>query len=338
MAALLLLVTPFVGYVLHYERVVRPRVLSMAGPIDLNLHTTDVAPDIILPDAPLTDNAASFYVSALNSYGRRRAPFLRKRLLDPRAEDPPVNRSEVRAIVDGSVRKSCDFYATAPDGSKPVFLVYPGGQPWTFVVATDPFGDRPYIPVMRAMAQAALNEGKARENHKNWFQAELLYHAVVRMAGHLRQNAGSFLDMQLGLELEQKGLHYLEYLYGLRGLKEKRFRCWRYGDSLARLQKAVRRKYAQLGNVEAARLIAATDKERVWRVVAVAALKTYKHFHEMGWLERRGIDLALGNLAEDKDPYVRDAARLVEQMPAKEFQDLPPEFAKMAGERDRQVE
>src|SRR5438046_9821876 len=74
-AALFGLLAPLLfglGMWLQYEYVGKPSTLKSAGPIHVVEMTTEVSPTSILPAASGSENAASFYVLALNNYNRRR--------------------------------------------------------------------------------------------------------------------------------------------------------------------------------------------------------------------------------------------------------------------------
>lgn len=294
-------------------------MLRAAGPLFTALLTTDVPLDSVAKPAPGAQNAATFYVAALNSYSVRRAPYLRDRKLNPFANEPPISPAELQAILTGASQRECDFYADA--GGRPLFqfAVNAEGKAWPFTVGVDPFEVRPYVPLMRLVAQSALNEGKRLERAKQLPSAEAIYQAVVRWGSHLRQHPGSFMDLQLGLEIELKGLHYLDQFYLITHNPARRGACWKYGDSVNRLQAAIRRKYAQLDNPEAARVIAQNDSERVWRVEALTALKAELSFHKPGWLEERRLSGVIEGARNDRDAYVREAAGKLAGMPGREF-------------------
>jgi hypothetical protein len=318
----LLLIALSVGYIafaVHRSGVARSEMLRAAGPIVTTPLTTDVRLDSVIKPAGGAKNAASFYVIALNSYSARRAPYLHDRKLNPFANEPPISPAELLAILVGSSQKDCDFYAEGTGSPQLQFVVDSKGKAWPFTVGVDPFEARPYVPLMRLVAQAALNEGKRLERAKQLAPAEAIYQAVMRWGSHLRQHPGSFMDLQLGLEIELKGLHYLDQFYLITHNPTRRGMVWRYGDSVNRLQEAIRHKYALLDNPEAARIIAQNDTERVWRIEAVTALKAAISFHQVAWLEERHIAGVLAAAKTDQDRYVREAADKLSTMPAREF-------------------
>jgi hypothetical protein len=244
--------------------------LAKAGPIQLGKLETEVPPEILLPRCTIPSNAAIYYVAALNSYNRRRT--LPKDRSQAYIEEPPIALGELENLLLGSRCTWCDLYESR---AKPFRFLPRTGKALAFEVASDPFTGRPYIPAFRMLSEVALREGKRRERNGNSQAAETIYYAVWRMAVHLRQRPGSFMDIQLALEIERHALHYLDVLYRQTGERQKRLLCWKYADSLNGLTKAVQHKYSQLGNFEAAREIALGDHQRVWRIEAIAALKSH---------------------------------------------------------------
>lgn len=301
-----------VPFVLRGHRVYREDLLRSAGPIETGRMQTDVAVDAVVGAASGSENAALFYVQALNNWNGRRLPYLQNRKLNPFTDEPMPDAFEIGRMHMGAAQRSCDFYAHRNDRPVMAFTVYPGPKPWPFDPASDPFAMRPYIGIMRLVAQGVLNAGKKLERAGNQTEAERDYETAVRFGWHLRQNPGSILDLQLGMELEQKGLHYLHIHYGLTKQIAKQRAVWRYGDSLKRFADSVERKFTQLGNPEAAMIVLQRDSETVWRVQAVAALKLALDVDRYGWLEQRHIRAAIAVGRRDPDRSVRLAVQILE--------------------------
>jgi hypothetical protein len=295
---------------LRDHRQYRVSLLGAAGPIDTDRLVTADSVDTVAGPALSPANAATYYVQALNSWNARRGPYLKNRKLNPFADEPMPNAAELHLMRAGTVCRECDFY-----GLRLTFIVYPGGKPRPFEPAKDPFITRPYIGIMRLVAQGVLNTGKELERAGQQPEAEKDYQAALRFGWHLRQRPGSILDLQLGLELEQKALHYLDVHYGLTKQSAKRQAVWKYGDSLKQLADAVERKFTQLGNPEAAMVILQRDSEPVWRIQAAAALKLALDVDRYGWLEQRDIRRALDSARHDTDRSVRLAVNFLEQRP-----------------------
>ncbi len=286
-------------------------MLAEAGSIETGRMTTDVPVETVLPAATGTGNAATYYVEALNSWDARRLPYLKNRMLNPFADEPPLLPSDLTLLVMGAAQKECDFYSRKKLPEPLIFVQYPGPKPWPFEPASDPYAMRPYINILRLVAQGALNAGKKLERGGKPADAERLYQVVTRLGCHLNDNPGSILDVQLGIELEQKGLHYLDVFYRLTRNPERQRAVWRYGDSLTRHTSAVQRKFTQLGNPEAAIYVLQHDSKSVWRVQAASALALALDVDSDGWLEGRAIRHALGSARSDPNPEVRQAVQLL---------------------------
>lgn len=295
----------YAGGLAHYERVERPALLREAGPIETGPLRLTVSPDVALPAANRPVNAAPFYAAALNSYNARRLPYLKNRKLNPFANEPALTHDELAEMLSAATCRDCDFYAPGRNGSPLAFVRQPGSKPWPFQYATDPYAQRPYVGIVRLVAQGALDAGKKRERGGLYPEAEPLYDAVARFGWHLTQHPGSILDVQLGIELQQKGLHYLDRFYALTHKPLKQRACWRYGDALKELQARISHKYAQLGNVEAARTILRSDSEVAWRIEAATALRDALAHERLSWFARRSIVDTLTAERQDADPRVR---------------------------------
>jgi hypothetical protein len=305
---------------LRAHRNYKAQLLASAGILQTGRMETDVPVDSVTDPAIAPRNAAGYYSAVLNSWAARRIPYLRNRKLNPYADEPLPNPVEIHLMLAGAAARDCDFYSSESPGL--IFYLYPGTKPWRFEPASDPYAARPYIGVMRLVAQGVLNVGKRREKAGVRAEAERDYRAVVRFGWHLRQKPGSILDLQLGLELQQKGMHYLDTLYSQTRESGKRRAVWKYGDSLKRLAEAVERKYTQLGNPEAAMEILRRDPEPVWRIQAAAALALARDVERYGWLERRDVGVALAASRTDPNETVREAVGLL-SMPPKQAASPP---------------
>jgi hypothetical protein len=299
-----------VSWALRDQHAYRVSLLAAAGSIDTGRLGSAVSVDTVVGPASVSANAAGFYAQALNSWNARTGPYLKKRALDPFVVEPMPNPAELHLMRAGAACQDCDFYS-----KRLTYFVYPGKKPWPFEPAVDPFAMRPYTGTMRLLAQGVLNMGKKRERAGKQAEATQDYQMVVRFGWHLRQHPGSILDVQLGLEMEQKGLHYLDVHYGLTKQTSQRRAVWKYGDSLKRLSDAMERKFTQLGNPEAAMVILRRDAEPVWRVQAAAALKLALDVNRYGWLEQRDIRRALEAARHDTDRSVRQAVAFIERRP-----------------------
>jgi hypothetical protein len=310
--------------ILRDHQAYRVQLLGSAGDIETGPISSSIPVDSVAGPATGTGNAAWFYVQALNSWNARRQPWLLNRKLNPFADEPMPNPAEIHLMRAGAAQRNCDFYVRAGDRTAFTFITYPRAKPWPFEPASDPYAMRPYINIMRLVAQGVLNAGKKLERAGNQAEAERDYQTVVRFGDHLRQHPGSILDVQLSLELEQKGLHYIDVHYGLTKQALKQRALWKYGDSLKRVASAIERKYTQLGNPEAAMVILQRDSEIWWRVQAATALRIALDTDRYGWLEQRDIRSALAAARQDSDRTVRLAARVLETRPVTPKAIEPP--------------
>jgi hypothetical protein len=309
---LALLISPALfgaGMWLQYELFARPRALVTAGPIALTRMSTDVSADTIIPKPTDPENGAFHYVLAINSYNARRAPYLASRGLKPIADEPPANLQDLRDLALGGSNRRCDFYEVQNGQPRFVFYIIPGGTKWAFRPGEDPLEIRPYVGPIRVLAQAALNWGKNREIMGQKSDAERIYQVAAQLGIHLRDNPGTLLDIELGLEIEQNALHYLENLYGGAGNTKKQRTTVDYAASVARLHTAVRAKYAQLDSVEAAMEVLAADEEPVWRVLAASALVHARHYRGFGWPRSFVISRSLDAGLHDRNAFVGQAMK-----------------------------
>lgn len=287
-----------------------PRMLREAGPIDLDLEAPSPPAKLIRPP-DLPGNAALDYLQALNGYNARCAPMLALRTLNPILREPAVSPRELQHVLLGARRRRCSFYEPSGRSSPLVFYVQPGSKPYPMRRADDPFALRPYIAPMRTMAQACLNRGKELERAGRLDEAQRIYLAVARMGWNLRQDPGCLMDIELSLEIERKGLHYLEVLLAHRRSPQARALCRRYAQQVEAYLQQVHAKYAQLDNPEAAMLILQRDASPIWRMEAAVALSGYRYTARPGILERLIIRLALSRAERDPDAQVRRAVRQV---------------------------
>src|SRR5262249_12286318 len=148
----------------------------------------------------------------------------------------------------------------------------------------------------RVIAMAALKWGKHREEIGEAGDAQWAYESVAWLGIHLRDHPGSQLDIELGLEIEQVALHYLEALYSSRGKHDRLGKGGEYASTVNRLVHAVRHKDAQLENVEVALEVLKEDDEPVWRIEAATALVHSRYFRKFSWprswLVERGLKTA----------------------------------------------
>ena len=301
--------------------VYQPRILREAGPISLNLISPS-PPAGLIPVPDLPGNAADDYLWALNHYNARCAPMLARRTLNPILREPAVSPEELHAVLVGARRRSCSFY-TSPDGpAQRIFFVQPGSKPYPMRKADDPFAMRPYIAPMRTMAQACLNRGKELEQAGHFDQARRIYQAVARLGWNLRQDPGCLMDIELSLEIERKGLHYLEVFLARTHSTKGRELCRRYARAVEEFLQRVHDKYVQLDNPEAAKLILSRDVSPIWRMEAAVALSGYRYTAAPGILERVSIRLALMRAEHDANPYVRRAARHAALMGPADWRNL----------------
>jgi hypothetical protein len=298
-------------YAVVSHRRFKHALLISAGEMEPFSSVTRVPVEVAAGAAPGRENAASLYLQAINHWNARRTP----RKLDPKASpvvfEPVPDIYERMYFLAGSMQRSCDFYDNDLEGLPLAYYISRGKEEWQFSRAYDPYAMRPYVGAMRLFAQGILTAAKRAEQRHGFAEAEAGYKSVVRFGWHIRQNPGSILDVQLGLELEQKALHYLDVLYKTTRKAAKRQAVWKYGDSLNALAASTERKYTQLGNPEVAMRILERDPERIWRVQAAAALALAADQGRYGWMERRDMLSALDAAQRDADPLVQRAALTV---------------------------
>ncbi len=297
------------GMVLHYQFVARPGSLRSAGPISLGRMETDMTPGAILPKPSQNGNAAFYYVLALNSFSKRREPYLLRRDLSPIAEEPPISADDLHLLASSAKQESSDLYEVKNGEPRFVFYIMPGSKKWAFTPAADPFEQRPYIAPIRVLALAALKWGKHREEIGEAGDAQWAYENVSWLGIHLRDHPGSLNDIELGLEIEQVALHYLEAFYSSRGKHDKLVMVVEYASSVNRLLHAVRRKYAQLENVEVALDVLRSDSESVWRIEAATALVHSRYFRRFSWPRSWLVDRGLKSASHDRSPVVAASVR-----------------------------
>ncbi len=309
--------------VMRHEYNVRPGLLRSAGTIRVVKMETDVSAESTLPAAWSNENGAMYYMRALNDYSERRRPYLLKRGLSPIALEPQATDPELDLIFRGSRQKTADFFAESAGKPRFIFRTAPENKSWPMRISTDPFEFRPYVGPLRVLSQACLNRGKAAEQLHDAARAERIYQAIARMGNHIRSRPGSMSDIELGLELERKAVHYLEVLYRAIGAVDKQKRATRYDRSLERLATASRAKYAQLDNPEAAMRILKDDVEPVWRIEAAVALVSATHLGSIGVLERLTVSQALSKAATDTDAHVRQGIGRLQRMKYSDFREPP---------------
>ena len=291
---------------------------------------TDFPADRVLPPGTGLGHGGYFFMAALNHYNARRIPRLKKRGLKPIATEPEIVKDELLAIKTGALQSDCTLYL-----DQPLSLVgNVGARPWHMTPATNFMEIRPYVAPMRAMAQAALNHARNEEPMHAADAAERIYLHVAKIGRCLRMHPGCLQDIELGLEIELNGLHYLEVSLKHRGLFRRLMDCEDYAASVKRLETAVRRKYSQLGNVEAAKWVLRHDREPIWRSEAGFALVSALHLHEMSLIEQRTCRVALHEMLRDPVKSVRAAGVTLQSMPETEFvapSGQPPAGGESAG-------
>ncbi len=309
------------GAYMYYERIVRPNELRRAGPLTLSRLLPSVPPETILPPATGDQNAASYYLVALNEYAHRRVPYLKNRLINPVGQEPPINGQELGLLYEGAKQSRCDLYEKQNGKPRFVFYIEPGHKKWPMRPAVNLLEIRPYIVPLRAVAQAALNWGKVQESHGKKADGERAYQAVARLGCHLMSHPEASNDLELGMELELKATHYLESLYFHEGSEDKLARLRRYQNAVADMQREERHKYAQLDNREAAVEVTLHDAEPLWRVEGAFALVSDQHLDAMSLLEQRTVRHALARARHDPSGYVREAVKFMVEMPDRDFRD-----------------
>lgn len=307
------------GMVLHYQFVAKPGSLREAGAVMLRRMDTDITPGAILPKPSQNGNAAFYYVLALNSFNKRREPYLLRRNLSPIAEEPPISADDLHLLASSAKQESSDLYEVKNGEPRFVFYIVPGSKKWAFTPAEDPFEQRPYIASIRVMALAALKWGKHREEIGEPGDAQWAYENTAWLGIHLRDHPGSLNDIELGLEIEQVALHYLEAFYSTRGKHDKLVKVVEYASSVSRLLHAVRHKYAQLENVEVAMEVLASDSEPVWRIEAATALVHSRYFRKFSWPRSWLVDRGLRSASHDRSPIVATAVRRLVALKDEDF-------------------
>jgi hypothetical protein len=169
------------------------------------------------------------------------------------------------------------------------------------------------------MAQAALNHARAEEPMHAQDAADRIYVNIAKLGRCLRTHPGCLQDMELGLEIELNGLHYLEVSLKRQGLYRRLMDCEDYAASVKRLETAVRRKYALLGNIEAAKWVLGHDREPIWRIEAGFSIVSALHLRGMNWMERRTCHSALKDMVRDPVKSVRAAGLRLLALPESEF-------------------
>lgn len=264
---------------------------------------------------PRNRNAALCYADALCSYMARREHAARRPDLAGIVHEPPIAPRELNALLRGAQRPDCDFYG----GDRIVLQGRPGDKPWVFVFAGDPFEFRPYAVPVRRLAQAALNEGERRVNSGRPDEARRIFGAVAAFGAHIRRHPGSLIDVQVGLDVERRALHYLLALDNRLGRKTAWRTHARQDAALRAEQDAFVDRYASLDDIGNAIDALLGDPEPVWRVAAAAALTTALHTRTLSGGERAQIRAAMDLAAFDPDPDVRRAVFHMQKLPHSEF-------------------
>jgi hypothetical protein len=321
-ALLCIMFAPFLfvlGMWLQYEYVSKPAALRTVGNIELGIMSTSASPDSIEPPGASSENAASHYVLALNSYNQRRAPYMARGGLSPFIQEPRISADNLRQLASGAKQRECFLYEEQGGRPRYVFYILPQNTKWPFRPGTDPFELRPYTGPVRALAQSSLNWGKERENAGQPGDAEWAFQNVSRFGYHLRSKPGAMLDIELGLEIETKALHYLETLYKETHNRRKEELCHQYAASVSDLQRRIRAKFTQLDNPEAAKEVLHQDSEPIWRITAAVALVSAEHFHDLDWIESWSARLAIRRAKRDPNRYVREACYHLSAMKPSDF-------------------
>lgn len=285
-----------------------------------------VAPRAPAPPAPSVTvrgsrNAAILYAKALNSYTRRLEPAQRRAARDGVVHEPSISQPELDALLRGARCPDCDFYGA----DRIVFQRSPGERPWVFSVAADPFEFRPYPVPIRRLAQAALNEGQRRIEARRFAEARRIFDAVAAFGAHLRRHPGSLVDLQVGLDIQRRAMHYLQALDQRTGRSADRRAHAAKDAELRAEQDAFLAKYASLDEVGRAADVLLGDREPVWRIAAATALTLALHTRRLTPTEAERIRRSLRAAAADPDPNVRRSLEIVTKLTHSDFgPEAPP--------------
>ena len=256
-------------------------------------------------------NAATLYFAAVKSYAERRTPFLKNRKLNPFANEPAISMSELKNLVDASLVLQCNFQSAIGSGISIGKKVID----WKNPAGNGLFSDRTYVPLMRLVAQAALNEGKLEERRGGLVAAEQIYQAIYLLGTRLMEGAVSLMDEQFGIELQRRSLHYLDYYFGLIKFSAKRAMVWQTGDYLKKIESEIRAKFRTLDQPADALAIIRKDPDPIWRAEAAMALRASIVYHRIGWPLSSVILSRLTSAANDSDPSSSEFARQALDVP-----------------------
>ena len=252
------------------------------------------AADTLCAKPSVSANAAEKYLRAIKSYSERRAPFLKNRRLNPFANEPTINPEELNLMILAAMDSNCDFATVMNSGvalnNKPIT--------WDVPIGNKLLLDRTYISPARQLVQAALNEGKRVERLKLLPPAEQAYLASLTLGERITRLSRSLMDVQFGIELQRRSLHYLDVLYGKMGDNARREKVWRIGDGLKKLESEIRVKFRSLDDLSTALYLFRNDLDPVWRAEAALALRSGIIYHHIGWPLSSIIQTELANGSE----------------------------------------
>ena len=300
--ALLLFLTPTV-YVLKYYALDRPREDKRAAQVSTALLAPAVPLDAIAPPLPppAPGNAARFYTLAIQSYADRAAASPRR----PPAYPTPA---ETAAMLEGSRRADCRFFAADPQG-RPLFRFRDPDRGGDALPYRAPLTDRePYRYLSAAVGLAKAVSNAAATAPPGDPHRTLIAQAIIRFGDGLGREGATYTHLQVALIIKRMGLALLSSR--TRSLEP-------YVDAQETYKEAIEAKYARLeadttDNLALQAKIAQHDTAPLWRREAVWAIGATLTAPNVNWqrpLESLNAKLVLAQVAQhDADPTVRAAA------------------------------
>lgn len=268
---------------------------------------TEVSTDAVAQPATGTGNAAAWYLQAVNSYQRRRRTKGSVAAGYEGLNLPPLSAAEMCDLTLGSRQSQADFYVERDGAPALTILTEPGSEPHPMALTADTMQVAAHAEPLQAFAMAAVREADRRLHAGRRDKAMAICARIVRLGAHMRQRPGSLTDVDGGIRIEQLALAQMALCRGPRDVARS-VAAQNYSRSLERLQARVRSVYAGLGDLATCRRILLMGTERLWRVLAAAALTQTARLRTTTPEVRESIVWTLRDVAEDPDSQVSRAA------------------------------